>query len=67
MSRNFQVVSIWSAANGDFGRMKGFSAQMQQDARILADRIHQHRPIEGHSRFPQDDDGFCLQIGQMAG
>ena len=50
-----------------FRRMEGLAAQMQQDARILADLIHQHRAFERRRGLAQDDNGFRLETGQMAG
>jgi hypothetical protein len=51
----------------DFRRVEGLAAQMEEDARILADRIHQDRALEGGRGLAQDDDSFRLQTGQMAG
>jgi hypothetical protein len=59
MSRNFQVVSMCRKGNG------GLARQMQQGGRVLADRIHQHRPRRLRRDLPQDVDAFGFQLIQM--
>ena len=51
---------------GNLGRMEGLAAQMQEDAGILADGIHQHRTLEGCCGLAQDNDSFCLKTGEVA-
>ncbi len=47
------------------GGAERLDRQMQQDARILADRIQDHRPLELGRGFAQDVDRFGFQPRQM--
>ena len=48
------------------GRIKRLLRQMQQDSRILADRIQQHRLVAGGHHLAQDENRLGFQSLQMS-
>ncbi|MNL21692.1 hypothetical protein D3C87_1429950 [compost metagenome] len=49
----------------DLAGIEGLACQMQQDARILADRIHHHRPLKAGRHLAQNLDALGLEGLQM--
>ena len=49
-----------------FRRIEGLAREVQQDARILADRVHQHRVAELGGDLAQDRHRLGFETAQMS-